>query len=58
MASAARDLNEASSTLPRIAVISDVGVERTGAGALLLYRLLKDYPSERYSKSGTAAVRS
>jgi len=48
MASAARDLTEPSAAgLPRIAVISDVGVERTGAGALLLYRLLKDYPSER-----------
>jgi Glycosyl transferase 4-like domain len=47
MASAARDLTETSSGLPRIAVISDVGVERTGAGALLLHRLLNGYPSER-----------
>lgn len=47
MASAAHGLNKASDTLPRIAVISDVGVERTGAGALLLYRLLKDYPADR-----------
>jgi len=46
MASPARDLTDPQ-TLPRIAVISDVGVERTGAGALLLYRLLKNYPSEK-----------
>jgi hypothetical protein len=33
--------------LPRIAVISDVAVERTGAGSLLLYRLLEKYPRDR-----------
>lgn len=35
------------STLPRLAVISDVGVERTAAGSLLLYRLLEDYPADQ-----------
>lgn len=33
--------------LPRLAVISDVAVERTGAGSLLLYRLLRGYPPDR-----------
>jgi glycosyltransferase involved in cell wall biosynthesis len=33
-------------TLPRLLVISDVAVERTGAGSLLLYRLLEDYPPD------------
>jgi hypothetical protein len=33
--------------LPRLLVMSDVAVERTGAGSLLLYRLLKDYPADR-----------
>lgn len=47
MASATRYLIDSDAELPRIVVISDVGVERTGAGALLLYRLLKDYPRDR-----------
>ena len=47
MASASLDLNDPNGQLPRIAVISDVAVERTGAGSLLLYRLLKDYPSDQ-----------
>jgi glycosyltransferase involved in cell wall biosynthesis len=34
-------------SLPRLAVVSDVGVERTAAGSLLLYRLLADYPPDR-----------
>jgi hypothetical protein len=33
--------------LPRLLVVSDVAVERTGAGSLLLYRLLRDYPADR-----------
>lgn len=32
---------------PRLAVITDVAVERTAAGSLLLYRLLSDYPPDR-----------
>ena len=32
---------------PRLAVVSDVSVERTAAGSLLLYRLLEDYPADR-----------
>ena len=32
---------------PRLAVVSDVAVERTAAGSLLLYRLLADYPTDR-----------
>jgi glycosyl transferase family 4 len=47
MASASGDVREATTPLPRIAVISDVTPERTGAGNLLLYRLLKDYPGDR-----------
>jgi hypothetical protein len=35
-----------SRALPRLAVISDAAVERTGAGSLLLYRLLKAYPTD------------
>jgi len=46
MASAAH-LNESSETLPRLVVISDVNVEQTGAGSLLLYRLLEGYPKDR-----------
>lgn len=37
----------ASRHLPRLVVISDVNVERTGGGALVLYRLLRDYPPDR-----------
>ncbi len=33
--------------LPRLAVVSDVGVERTAGGSLLLYRLLAEYPPDR-----------
>lgn len=33
--------------LPRLAVVCDVPVERSGGGALLLYRLLKGYPPDR-----------
>jgi len=47
MARAARALSASEPALPRIAVISDVAVERTGAGSLLLYRLLKGYPTDR-----------
>jgi hypothetical protein len=35
------------STLPRLAVIADVAVERVSSGALLLHRLLRHYPPER-----------
>lgn len=34
-------------SLPRLAVISDVAVERTLSGSLVLFRLLRDYPPER-----------
>jgi glycosyltransferase involved in cell wall biosynthesis len=40
-------LTSTRSRLPRLAFIADVAVERTGGGALLLYRLLKDYPPDR-----------
>lgn len=33
--------------LPRLAIIGDAVVERTGGGALLLYRVLKGYPPDR-----------
>lgn len=33
--------------LPRLAVITDVPVERTQSGQLLLYRLLQHYPADR-----------
>jgi glycosyltransferase involved in cell wall biosynthesis len=33
--------------LPRLLVLSDVNVERTGGGALAMYRLLADYPKDR-----------
>ena len=33
--------------LPRLLVVSDVSVERSGAGSLLLYRLLESYPRDR-----------
>jgi glycosyltransferase involved in cell wall biosynthesis len=33
--------------LPRLLVVSDVSVERSGAGSLLLYRLLESYPPAR-----------
>jgi hypothetical protein len=33
--------------LPRLLVISDVNAERTGGGALVLYRLLRTYPPDR-----------
>src|SRR5262249_30874301 len=36
-----------SDDLPRLAVIADVNVERTGGGALLLHRLLRGYPPDR-----------
>jgi len=32
---------------PRLAVVGDVSVERTGGGALLLHRLLAAYPADR-----------
>jgi hypothetical protein len=47
MAAAQRVLSGPSSEPPRLLVISDVAVERTGAGSLLLYRLLQRYPAER-----------
>ena len=34
------------SQLPRLLVVSDVNVERTMSGALVLYRLLKQYPAQ------------
>lgn len=33
--------------LPRLLVISDITVERSGAGQLLLYRMLADYPRDK-----------
>ncbi len=45
MGTAAQELN--AEELPRLAVITDVGVERSVAGSLLLYRLLADYPPDR-----------
>lgn len=35
------------SIFPRLAVVSDVAVERTAAGSLLLYRLFEGYPPAR-----------
>ena len=36
-----------SKTLPRLLVVTDVQVERTGANSLLLHRLLAEYPTDR-----------
>ena len=38
--------NFESKHLPRLLVISDISVERTGGGALVLYRLLNRYPPD------------
>ena len=35
------------SVLPRLAIVGDVPVERSTAGALLLYRLFRSYPTDR-----------
>src|SRR4051812_30278862 len=47
LASAIKSVPGLTTDLPRLAIIADVPVERTGGGALLLYRLLKDYPRDR-----------
>ncbi len=43
----AADRVNASGALPRLAIIGDIFIERTCGGALLLYRLLQEYPPER-----------
>lgn len=47
MADAIDRLSRRGRDLPRLAVVCDVPVERSGGGALLLYRLLKGYPADR-----------
>lgn len=47
MADATERLSQRGRDLPRLAVVCDVPVERSGGGALLLYRLLKGYPADR-----------
>jgi hypothetical protein len=44
--------------LPRLAVISDVPVERTHAGMLLIYRLLEEYPPDRLLIINSRFIRS
>jgi hypothetical protein len=41
--------------LPRLLVVTDVAVERTGANSLLLHRLLAEYPTERLRIVGNPA---
>jgi hypothetical protein len=47
METAAESVTAIRGRLPRLLVISDVAVERTGAGSLLLYRLFDEYPADR-----------
>ena len=49
MAPTACELAARDFAFPRLAIVGDIRIERTAGGALLLYRLLENYPPEHCS---------
>ncbi len=47
--------DELTAELPRLAIVGDILIEQTAGGALLLYRLLQNYPPDRLLIVGNAA---